>query len=116
VLEIGGTLRRALLNLPMRDTTMVVEYEGVPLGRELAVGTGLHNVWRRKAGDGTVVLRVLVDGREIGRTESGNRTGWQVSRFPTPALAGKRATVRFEITSARPQARHFGFAAEARGS
>jgi hypothetical protein len=116
VLEIGGTLRRSLLNLPMRDTTMAIEYEGVPLGKELAVGAGLHNVWRRKGGDGTVVLRVLVDGREIGRTESGSRTGWQVSRFPTPAQAGTRATVRFEITSARPQSRAFGFAAEARGS
>jgi hypothetical protein len=115
VLEIGNQLRRALL-VPAVSATMAIAYEAVPLGKELAVGAGLHHVWRRKQGDGTVVVRVLVDGREIGRGESGNRTGWQVWRFPTPAFAGRTANVRFEITSARPQGRHFGFAAEARGS
>ncbi len=116
VLEIGNQLRRGLLVLPVHDATMAIDYEAVPLGKELAVGGGLHNVWRRKGGDGTVLLRVLVDGQELGRLESGNRTGWQVARFPTPAFAGRTARVRFEITSARPQSRWFGFAAEARGS
>jgi len=95
---------------------VVLEYAGVTLGRELAIGAGLHNVWARKAGDGTVWLRVLVDGREIGKLESGNRSGWMTARFDTAALAGRTSTVRFEITSARPFARHFGFAAEARGT
>jgi hypothetical protein len=116
VLEIGNRLHRGLLVQPVAGATMTIEYAGVPLGKELAVGAGLHNVWRRKSGEGTVVLRVLVDGREIGRTESGNRSGWRVWRFPTPAQAGRTGTVRFEVTSAQPYSRHFGFAAEARGS
>jgi hypothetical protein len=116
VLEIGGKLRRGLLVLPVAGATMAMEYPQAPLGKELVVGAGLHNVWRRKNGEGTVVLRVLVDGREVGRIESGNRTGWTVSHFPTPAWAGRTASVRFEISSAQPQSRHFGFAVEARGS
>ncbi len=115
VLEIGSTLRRGLLVLPVENASMAIEYSQVPLGKEIAVGAGLHHVWRRKGGDGTVVLRVLVDGQEVGRSESGNRTGWTVSRFPTATFAGRTAKVRFEITSARPASRHFGFAAEARG-
>jgi hypothetical protein len=92
----------------------VVEWADVPLGKELAVGAGLHHVWLRKKGDGTVNLRVLIDGKEVGRSEASNRSGWRVDRFDTSAFAGHAGTVRFEITSARPFSRHFGFAAEAR--
>jgi hypothetical protein len=115
ILEIGGGLRQALYAQPVGGATVVLEYAGVPLGRELAVGGGLHNVWLRKVGTGTVVLRVKIDGREIGMLEAGNRTGWKVARFDTAAYAGKIGSVRFEITSANPFSRHFGFAAEARG-
>jgi hypothetical protein len=114
LLEIGTTMRQALYAQPVGGATVVVEYPQVPLGRELAVGAGLHHVWQRKLGDGTVKLRVLVDGREVGRTEASNRSGWRVDRFDTAAFAGKPATVRFEITSDKPFARHFGFSAEAR--
>jgi hypothetical protein len=78
------------------------------------VGAGLHNVWLRKSGRGTVNLRVLVQGRELGRIEAGSFTGWNLRRFDTAALAGQTATVRFEITADDPTARYFGFAAEAR--
>jgi hypothetical protein len=114
LLEIGTTMRNALYAQPVGGATVVVEYRGVPLGRELAVGAGLHHVWLRKGGEGTVRLRVLVDGRELGTGESSNRSGWRVERYDTAALAGHPATVRFEITSSKPYSRHFGFAAEAR--
>jgi hypothetical protein len=114
LLEIGTTMHNALYTQPVGGAAVVLEYPGVPLGRELAVGAGLHHVWLRKYGDGTVVLRVLVDGREVGRSEASNRTGWRVDRFDTSGFAGKRGVVRFEITSAKPFSRHFGFAAEAR--
>jgi hypothetical protein len=114
LLEIGTTLRNALYTQPVGGAAVVVEFPRVPLGRELAVGSGLHHVWLRKYGDGTVRLRVLVDGREIGHTEASNRSGWRVDRFDTTAFAGHPGTVRFEITSSKPYSRHFGFAAEAR--
>jgi hypothetical protein len=114
LMEIGTTLRDALYVQPVGGSTVLVEFAQVPLGRELVVGGGLHHVWLRKYGDGTVKLRVLVDGKEIGRTEAGNRSGWRVDHFDTGAFAGKAANVRFEITSDKPYSRHFGFTAEAR--
>jgi hypothetical protein len=114
LLEIGTTMRNALYTQPVGGAAVVVEYPAVPLGRELAVGAGLHHVWLRRDGEGVVRLRVLVDGREVGRTEASNRSGWRVDRFDTSAQAGRPGTVRFEITSDKPFSRHFGFAAEAR--
>jgi hypothetical protein len=115
LLEIGGGLHQALYAQPVAGATVAIEYPQVPLGRELAVGAGLHNVWLRKVGTGSVHIRVSIDGREVGAFDSGNRTGWHIGRFDTAAFAGKTGTVRFEITSADPFSRHFGFAAEARG-
>jgi hypothetical protein len=107
-------MRNALYAQPVGGAAVVLEYPQVTLGRELAVGAGLHHVWLRKGGEGKVRLRVLVDGHEVGRTEASNRTGWRVDRFDTAAFAGRPGTVRFEITSDKPYSRHFGFAAEAR--
>jgi hypothetical protein len=115
ILEIGNTLRRALEALPVQDATVVIEFPDVPLGRELAVAGGLHHVWMRKAGDGMVRLRALIDGQEVVAFDSGSRTGWKIVRADTSAWRGRQATVRFEVTSDRPYGRHFGFAAEARG-
>lgn len=114
LLEVGTTMRNALYAQPVGGATVVVEFAQVPLGRELVVGHGLHHVWLRKHGEGTVKLRVLVDGREVGRGEASNRSGWRIERLDTAASAGKPATVRFEITSDKPFSRHFGFTAEAR--
>jgi hypothetical protein len=114
LLEMGTTMRNALYAQPVDGATVVAEWREVPLGRELAVGSGLHHVWLRKIGSGQVELRVLVDGVEIGRTQASSRTGWHVERFDTSAASGKKATVRFEIQSSAPYSRHFGFAAEAR--
>lgn len=115
ILEIGNGLRHGLFVHPIAGGAVALEYRDVRLGRELAVAGGLHHVWLRKYGAGVVRLRVLVDGREIGALNSGNRTGWKVARFDTRALAGKTATVRFEVTADNPHSRHFGFSAEARG-
>jgi hypothetical protein len=71
-------------------------------------------VWLRKSGKGTVNLRVLVQGHELGRIQAGSLTGWTLGKFDTSALAGQSESVRFEITVDDPTARYFGFAAEAR--
>jgi hypothetical protein len=115
MMEIGDQLHQALYAQPVGRATVAIDYTGVLIGNELAVGAGLHNVWERKKADGTVWLRVLIDGKEIGRFETSSDSGWQVVRFDTRAQAGRSGLVRFEITSQKPFARHFGFAAEARG-
>jgi hypothetical protein len=114
LLEIDFTLRNGLGVEPTERSTLAVEYPEVPLGRELAVASGLHSVWLRKLGDGKVHLRVLVDGRELGGLEATSGSGWGLKTFDTSALAGKTGKVRFEITVDKSNGRHFGFAAEAR--
>ena len=114
LLEIDTTPHLALATQPAGQSTTVIEYDQVPLGRELVVGAGLHNVWLRKAGKGTVRLRVLVQGRELGHIEAGSLTGWTLRRFDTSALTGQSQSVRFEITVDDPNSRTLGFAAEAR--
>ncbi len=114
LLEIDTSPHLALATSLASHATTVIEFDRVPLGRELAVGAGLHNVWLRKAGKGTVSLRVLVQGRELGRIQAGNLTGWTLRKFDTSALAGQSESVRFEITVDDPNSRYFGFAAEAR--
>ena len=114
LLEIDTSPHLALATPLTSRATTVIEFDRVSLGRELAVGAGLHNVWLRKSGQGTVTLRVLVQGRELGHIQAGSLTGWTVRSFDTTALAGQTATVRFEITADDPGARYFGFAAEAR--
>ena len=63
---------------------------------------------------GTVDLRVVVDGVADATFTTGNDDGWALHRIDTSARAGQVAAVRFEITSPAPYARHFALAAEAR--
>jgi hypothetical protein len=114
IVEVDTRLRLALLAQPVGQATVVVEYPAVPLGRSLAVATGLSNVWMRKEAQGAVNLRVLVDGAVDAPFTTRNEDGWAVHRLDTSARAGQVAAVRFEITSAAPRARHFALAAEAR--
>jgi hypothetical protein len=114
LLEIDTT-PHWVLGVPMvGSATTVLEYERIPLGRELAVGVGLHNVWLRKSGKGTVTVRVLVAGRELGRLQAGSLTGWTLRTLDTAGLVGQTAAVRFEISTNDPNSRHLGLAAEVR--
>lgn len=112
--EVDTTLRQALLAQPVDGATVIVEYPAVPLGRELVIGTGMHNVWMRKAARGAVHLRLVVAGTPAAAITTNNDSGWQLTRIDTAAHAGKTVPVRFEISSPAPYARHFVFAGEAR--
>jgi hypothetical protein len=112
--EVDTKLHRGLLAQPVGDAVVAVEYPAVPLGRELVVATGLHDVWMRKAAHGAVNLRVVVAGTPAAAITTTNDTGWLITRVDSAAYAGRVVTVRFEIASPAPYARHFAFAAEAR--
>jgi predicted hotdog family 3-hydroxylacyl-ACP dehydratase len=114
LLEIDTTLRNGFLVEPVENATLALEFPAVAFGRELAVASGLHNVWQRKSGDGKVRLRVLAGGRELGTQVAASQSGWTVQAFDTAALAGTTGPVRFEITVDKAHARYLGFAAEAR--
>lgn len=112
--EVDMHLHQALLAQPVANATVVVEYPAVPLGREIALATGLHDVWMRKAARGPVDLQVVIDGQPNWKVTTRNESGWLITHIDTRALDGKTVPVRFEITSPAPYARHFVFAAEAR--
>jgi hypothetical protein len=112
--EIDTTVRRGLLAQPVGNATVVIDFPSVPLGRELVVATGLHDVWQRKAGHGVVDMRVFVAGAPQAAIQATNDTGWQLTHIDTNAFVGRSVDVRFEITSPEPYQRHFVLAAEAR--
>jgi hypothetical protein len=137
LVEVDTRIRRALLAPPpsASGSRLIVEFPAVPLGRELVVAAGLHDVWARKLATGKVRFEVFVGDARVGDVEIGNRSGWQLLAFdtsrltvtapapaPAPAPAGTVTAgqppatlpVRFEISSARPELRHLAFAAEAR--
>jgi hypothetical protein len=114
IVEVDTRLRLALLAQPVAQATVVIEYPAVPLGGSLVVATGLSNVWMRKEAQGSVNLRVIVDGAVDIPVTTRNEDGWAVHRVDTSSRAGQVAAVRFEITSFAPRARHFALAAEAR--
>jgi hypothetical protein len=114
LVEVDTRLRQALLAQPVGNATVVVEYPSVPLGREIVLATGMHNVWMRKAARGLVDIKVAIDGQAMLTVTTSNDSGWTIWRINTAASQGKTAAVRFEITSPAPYQRHFAFAAEAR--
>jgi hypothetical protein len=114
IVEVDTTLRQALLTQPVDRARVVIEFPAVRLGREIAVATGLSNVWMRKAAQGTVDLTVAIDGRPALHVTTANQSGWLISHVDTAARAGQTAAVRFEVSSPAPYARHFALAAEAR--
>ena len=115
IVEVDTTLREALLAQPVANAAVMIEYPAVRLGRVLVVATGLHDVWMRKAARGTVEMRVIVGGQAQALPTTSDDSGWTRTRIDTAARAGQIVPIRFEITSPAPYARHFAFAAEARG-
>jgi hypothetical protein len=114
LVEVDTRIRRALLAPPVSSATIGIEFPAVALGRELAIGAGLHDVWARKYATGTVHLETWIGGARASQIDVGNRSGWRLLRIDTAARAGQTVAVRFAISSARPELRQFAFAAEAR--
>jgi len=114
LVEVDTRIRRALLAPPVPGAILAVEFPAVPLGRELVLAAGLHDVWARKYATGTVNVEVWIDGQPARSTTIGNRSGWSQLTVDTSASAGQTRAVRVQIASAQPHLRHLAFAAEAR--
>lgn len=123
----GGTVRRELVEVDTRireallapapadpSAVLAIEFPAVSLGRELVVMAGLHDVWARKYGRGTVNVEVWMDGQLVTGAAIGNRSGWRPIRVDTSARDGQIAPVRVQISSREPAMRNLAFAAEAR--
>lgn len=114
IVEVAQRLRVALMTEPMPGATVTVEFPAVPLGRVLAIATGLHDTWMRKAARGTVQARLFIGDRAVELPDTTDDSGWTETRVDTAAQDGRTVPVRLEITSAQPLDRFFAFAAEAR--
>jgi hypothetical protein len=113
ILEPDYTAKRCLYVQPVDRAEVRLTFSAT-LGRKLAIRTGLHDYHQRKIGDGRVLLRVFIDGREAGQTWQGSNDGWKPLDLDTTAQDGQPHEVTFEVSSPKPYARHFCFAAEAR--
>ena len=114
LVEVDTRLRTALLAPPLSHAILVVEWPAVTLGRELVLRAGLHDVWARKLGRGTVQVDVWMDGQWVTGALIGNRSGWAPIRIDTSARDGGTSAVRVQISARDPHLRHLAFAAEAR--
>jgi len=114
IVEVDQRLRLAVMTEPVGGRAVVITFPAVPLGRELAIATGLHDTWMRKAAQGTVQARLLVGARAVALPETTNDSGWTETRVDTSAEDGRTLPVKLEIRSAAPFDRFFAFAAEAR--
>ena len=114
LVEVDTRIRRALLAPPVAAATTVIEFPSVLLGRELVATAGLHDVWARKYATGSVHFEIWIAGQRVGQDDIGNRSGWKPTHVDTRAQDGQSLPVRFEISSSKPELRHFSFAAEAR--
>ncbi len=114
IVEVDQRLRLAIMTEPVGGRPVAITFPAVPLGRELAIATGLHDTWMRKAAQGTVQARLLVGDRAVDLPETTNDSAWTETRVDTSAEDGRTLPVRLEIRSAAPLDRFFAFAAEAR--
>ena len=121
LVEVGTRIREALLApAPAAGggagpvPIVAIEFPEVTLGRELVVTAGLHDVWARKYGRGTVNVEVWLGDRPVTSATIGNRSGWLPIRIDTSARDGQTAPVRVQISSPEPALRNLAFAAEAR--
>lgn len=114
LVEVDQRLRLAAMTEPVAGGTVVVEYPQARLGRVLAIATGLHDTWARKAARGTVQARLVIGERAVDLPETTDDSGWTETQIDTSAEDGRVVPVRLEIRSPAPRDRYFAFAAEAR--
>jgi hypothetical protein len=113
LVEVDTRIRSAILAPPVMGAIVAVEFPAVAMGRELVVAAGLHDAWARKS-PGSVYFEVWIAGQSRAGTIVDNRSGWSLLHIDTSARDGQIVSVRFQISSPRPQARQLAFAAEAR--
>ncbi|MFH2010750.1 MAG: hypothetical protein ABI333_29385 [bacterium] len=141
--EIGYEARRCILALPFDNAARVIEFPALRLGRRIVIWTGLRGydpryrarraVWeyqRWRAGKlrrkrplrpvaaVPVTLRVSVGSRALARFDHRiEDESWHRRVLALPAdLQGRKAAVRFAITTRHGWAKHFCFYARSEGA
>ena len=96
---IGDDAHRCIWAHPLPDGQRLrITFPHVPLAKELRVRAGMLFQAGRKKSDGTVRMRLLVDGEERGEyTYPPQTTRWNLHVFDTSELAGTDAPVTLEV-------------------
>jgi hypothetical protein len=112
-LEVDYRPRRGILAPVDGGMTTRIEFENVPLGKELVGYTAMHDYYSRKSADGPVDFAMFVDGKQAVSVHHLNHDGWRRFDFPIANQPGTH-NVRFEIHAPNAAWRTFGFHAEVR--
>jgi hypothetical protein len=87
-------------------------FSGVPFGSALRGFGGLSYFLFRDSDAPPVELSLASGGTTLGRYEHRDAWGWHPFRVATAALAGQRAPLELEVSSAGKEGRDFCFALE----
>ncbi len=86
-------------------------FKDVPIGASIAAGGGIADFQSRYNSEAPVTLETSLDGVRLPDQRFDNN-GWRRVLLETPQFAGRRASVQFHLTAARPFSRTFCFHAE----
>jgi hypothetical protein len=114
IVELGDDPRKIIWAHPA-DYPLEIAYPSVPGGKLLRVHTGFTPPAARAPDGAPVTLRVLMDGRELGRVVQQNLTGYFPAEWDISAAGPGPHQVTFVVTSPRGGMRHFCFDAQVRG-
>jgi len=113
--DLAHLPHRAIWAHPVDGRRLVVRFDDVPMASELRGYTGLgYEAARLTGGFPPVDLDVFVDDVRVLRTLHHQTDVWKPWRVDTHGIAGRRATVRFEISARSSGMRHFYFVADTR--
>lgn len=105
---------RCIYAHPVEKEKIEISFSAVPMGSTLVGYTGIDDFGSRRKAKASVLLEVYIDGKSIGRVDHQNEWNWRKFQFDTKALAGRKAEVRFVVSTEKSWARPFCFTAEVR--
>ena len=107
--------RRCLWSHPPKEGEIVTRFDDVALGDRIEGHGGLSWMIERERRGAPIVLRVRVDGEEVGKVEHRDGQGWAPFEIPLGAHAREEhAAVEIGVSSPNHQHRHFCFEATSR--
>jgi hypothetical protein len=112
--EVDFLPYRCIYAHPVEKEKLEISYSGVPMGQTLVGYTGIDDYGSRRKAKSAVLLEVYVNGKSLGRVDHQNEWDWRRFTFDTKAYAGKKADIRFAISTKKSWARPFCFRAEVR--
>jgi hypothetical protein len=112
VLEVDYAPRRGILAPIDKGLVTRIAFPDVLLGTSLVGYSALHDYYARLHGEGPVEFAVFIDNQPVLEYLHRNEDGWRRFAVDTSRFRGEHHAVRFEMESAAPDWRNFGFTAE----